>query len=83
MRRNSNPHNKSKSRSLNRCASLGLINYLNQKYPTEINVSAITAAHKLFGKTKPLNKDDRFVKRFINQSGNIETPKLVEYFSRN
>lgn len=82
MKNKSTSHNKSRSRSLHRTASTGLIDYLNKKYQGSIPVSAITAAHKLYGRGKPLCKEDRFIKRFSDDRGNIEAPKLIDYLSK-
>lgn len=73
---------KSKSRSLTRCASVGLVDYLKQKYDRGIPVSAVTAAHKLYGRGKPLAKDDRFLKRFSTSRGEVDTGKLIDYLGR-
>jgi Ca2+-binding EF-hand superfamily protein len=62
---------------------LELVDYLNQKYKGSIPVAALTAAHKLYGKGRPLNKEDRFVKRFSDGKGNVETLKLVDYLGKN
>ena len=83
MKRFSTSQNKSKSRSVARCASAGLIDFLKQKYERGIPVSFVTAAHKLYGKGKALNKEDRFVKRFSDNRGNIDTNKFCEYLGKN
>ena len=64
MKRIATSHNKSKSRSVIRSASTGLIDFLKQKYDKAIPASMVTAAHKLYGRSRPLTKDDRFIKRF-------------------
>lgn len=81
MKNKSTSNNKSRSRSLNRTASTGLIDYLNKKYQNSVPVAAVTAAHKLYGSGKPLNKEDRFIKRFTDNRGNIDAPKLIGYLS--
>lgn len=82
MKKTAASQNKNKSRSINRTASVGLIQYLNQKYEKSIPLSALTAAHKLYGKTRALNKEDKFVKRFSDNKGNIDTTRLVEYLGK-
>lgn len=57
------PQPKGKSKSLSKSASVGLVTFLNEKYPKKIPIAAITAATKVFGKGKPLKKDDRIIKR--------------------
>ena len=76
MKRYTTSQNKSKSRSVARCASAGLIDFLKQKYERGIPISFATAAHKLYGKGKALNKDDRFVKIFSDNRGNLDTNRL-------
>ena len=44
--------------------------------------SALTAAIKLYGKGNPLPKDSRFIQRFSDEKGDIETGKLMEYLSQ-
>ena len=83
MKRFSTSHNKSKSRSVARCASAGLIDFLKQKYDRGIPVSFITATYKLHGRGKALNKEDRFVKRFSDNKGNLDTNKFVDYIGKN
>lgn len=82
MRRSNSLYCKGKSRSLNRSASLNLINYLSKKYADAIPVAAVTTAHKLYGKTKALEKDDRFINRFSDGKGNIDASKFLEYLSK-
>ena len=82
MKRQSASNHKSKSRSVARSASTGLINFIKGKYEKNIPVSFLTAAHKLYGKNKALNKEDRFIKRFSDNRGNIDTNKLVDYLSK-
>lgn len=43
---------KSKSRSLVRTPSLGLVDYIEKRYQKSIPVPVITTAHKLYGKHK-------------------------------
>lgn len=83
MKRYSTSQNKSRSRSMARSASVGLIDFLRQKYDRTIPVSFITATHKLYGKGKALTKDDRFIKRFSDNRGNIDTNKFVDYLGKN
>jgi hypothetical protein len=73
---------KGKSRSLQRAPSPGLLEYVEKKYQKSIPVSAITAAHKLYGRTKALGKDDRFIQRFSDGKGNVDAPRLLEYLNK-
>jgi hypothetical protein len=73
MKPKSLPQGKARSRSIIRSASPGLIDYLNLKYKNSIPVSAITTAHKLYGRTKPLTKDDPFFRKFGLYKNNVET----------
>jgi len=75
--------NKAKSRSINRSASAGLIEYINRKFGPKMPVAALTSAHKMFGRSKPLTKDDKFIARFSDQPGFINATKLVEYLGQN
>jgi hypothetical protein len=82
MKNRSTSQIKSRSRSYTRTPSAGLLDYIGQKYQKTIPVAAITAAHKLYGKTKPLTKDDRFIKRFADSKGNVDAPRLIEYLNK-
>lgn len=75
--------NKSRSRSFIRTPSTGLIDYLEKKYQKSIPVSAITAAHKLYTKSKALSKEDRFIKRFQGSNGEIDTQSFLGYLNKN
>lgn len=82
MKRVSNSQNKSKSRSLARSASAGLVEFLKKKYDNSVPVSTLTATHKLYGKARPIAKEDRFVKRFSDKKGGVDTDKLVDYLGK-
>jgi hypothetical protein len=82
MKNKSTSQNKSKSRSLTRTPSPALLTYLEQKYQKAIPIAAVTAAHKLYGRTKPLTKDDRFIQRFADGKGNLDAPRLMEYLGK-
>ncbi len=70
MKRSSvSPNMKSKGKSLQKCASTNLIEFINSKYPKKVPIAAITAATKYFGKGKALKKDDQIVKR-LSGKGN-------------
>lgn len=73
--------NKSRSRSL-RAPSLALTDYLQRKYRNQIPIPVLTAAHKIYGRNKPLAKDDRFIRRFADSKTEINGEKLVAYFNR-
>ncbi len=55
---------KSKNKSIVRCASAGLTQFLKNAYPNKIPIATITGAFKLYGKNRILTKDDKIVKRF-------------------
>jgi hypothetical protein len=82
MKRTSTSQNKSKSRSLARSASTGLIDFLKKKYDQSIPVSVVTAAHKVYGKSKPLSREDRFIKRFEDQKGTLNAEKFLSYLGK-
>ncbi len=79
MKNKSVPYSKkSRSRSLIRTPSLNLVDYIDKKYQKSIPVPVVTTAHKLYGKAKhPLEKEDRFIKRFLNEKGDIDAPKFI------
>ncbi len=62
------PQPKAKSKSLTKVASVGLLTFLNEKYPQKVPVAALTAATKYFSKGKVLRKDDRIIKRLAGES---------------
>jgi hypothetical protein len=83
MKRNSvSPQGKSKSRSLTRSASAGLIDYIQSKYSKKIPIAAVTAVQKIYGKLKPIKKDDKIIQRLADDSNNLSTAKIVEYLSK-
>ena len=81
MRKSVSPQPKTRSKSLNRVASVGLIDFLKEKYPKKVPIAAITAATKLYGRGKPLNKDDRIVKRLAGNASDIPTSSLIDLLS--
>lgn len=82
MKNKSISQGKAKSRSVERVPSAALLDYLSQKYQKAIPLAAITAAQKMYGKGRPLAKEDKFVKRFSDSRGSIDAPKLLEYLGR-
>jgi hypothetical protein len=72
------PQPKGKSKSLSKSASVGLVDFLNAQFPKRVPVAAITAATKYFGRTKPLTKDDRTIRRLAGNNSDIATPTLVD-----
>lgn len=82
MKRSSvSPVARTKSKSLNKSASIGLVDYLNAKFPKRIPIAAITAATKMLGRGRPLQKDDRVVKRLAGNAPDIATSALVDMLS--
>ena len=74
-------YSKSKSRSLSRTPSPALTAFLDKKYESSMPPAALTAAMKLYGKNAPLKKDSRFIQRFTDEKGNIETSRMVQYLN--
>jgi hypothetical protein len=75
------PQAKSKAKQLNKAPSAGLIEYLKSNYNGKVPVDAITAASKYFGKSRPLKKDDRTIRRLSSDSAEITTAALTEFLS--
>jgi hypothetical protein len=75
------PQGRTKSKSLTKVASGGLVEYLQDKYPKRIPITTITAATKMFGKGKPLLKDDKIVKRLAGNASDIPTSSLIDLLS--
>ena len=79
MKRSSvSPIGRSKSKSLTKVPSGGLVTFLQEKYPKKVPVAAITGLTKLFGKNKALNKDDRIIKRLAGNNKEIPTSTLID-----
>jgi hypothetical protein len=72
------PQSKGRSKSLTKTASPGLVSFLNDKFPKKVPVAAITAATKLFGKGRPLRKDDRILRRLAGSDADIPTATLLD-----
>ena len=72
------PGGKGRNRSLSRPASGGLIDFINSKYPKRIPIAAVTAVSKMFGKGRPLQKDDRLLRRLAGNSNEIPTAQFIE-----
>ena len=72
------PQPKGKSKSLTRTASAGLIDFLNKQFPAKVPISAITAATKYFGKGKPLQKEDKTIRRLAGKNSDIPTSTLID-----
>ena len=72
------PQGRTKSKSLTKVASGGLIEYLQAKYPKRVPIAAITAVSKMYGRGKPLNRDDIIVKRLAGNASDIATSSLVD-----
>lgn len=82
MQRSSvSPQNKGKSKSLQKAASGGLVDFLKAQYPKNVPVSALTAVSKYYTKGKPLNKDDKIVKRLAGKDSTIPTASLIDLIS--
>lgn len=75
------PQGRTKSKSLTKVASGGLVAYLQDKYPKRVPIAAITAVTKMFGKGKPLLKDDKIVKRLAGNASDIPTSSLIDLLS--
>ena len=82
MKRSSvSPQGKSKSKSLSKVASGGLVDFLKDKYPKKVPIAAVTALTKVYGRNKALNKDDRIVKRLAGNASDIPTASLIDLLS--
>lgn len=82
MKRSSiSPAARTKSKSLNKTASGGLVDFINAKYPKSVPIAAITAATKMLGRGRPLQKDDKIVKRLAGNAPDINTSALVDLLS--
>ena len=72
------PPAKGKSKSLTKTASTGLVDFLNNQFPKQVPTAAITAATKYFGKGKPLQKQDKIIRRLADKNSDIPTSTLVD-----
>lgn len=80
MKRSSvTPGSKSKNKSLTKSASVGLVDFVSKAYPKKVNVAAITAASKVYGKGKTLTSETKALKRLAGSTNGIQTGKLIEY----
>ena len=74
MQRSSvSPQNKGKSKSLQKAASTGLIDFLKAQYPKKVPVAALTAVSKYYSKGRPLQKDDKIIQRLAGNNSEIPT----------
>jgi hypothetical protein len=48
-----------------------------------VPISVITAAHKLFGRAKPINKDSNIIRKSSDGEDSVNAPKLIEYLRKN
>ena len=82
MRRGSvTPQGKSKSRSLHKLPSSGLVEYLQAQYPKRMPLAALTAASKQYGKGKALTREDPIFKRLAGSASDVPTQSLVDLLS--
>ena len=72
------PPPKGKSKSLTKTASIGLLNFINKQFPARVPISAITAATKYFGRAKPLQKEDKTIRRLAGKNSDIPTTTLID-----
>lgn len=72
------PQGRSKSKSLSKVASGGLIEYLKDKYPKRVPIAAITSVTKMYGISKLLDRGDRIIKRLAGNATDIPTDKLID-----
>ena len=72
------PPAKGKNNSLTKQASVGLIDFLNKQFPKQVSIAAIIASTKYFGKGRPLQKEDKTIKRLASNNSEIPTSKLVD-----
>lgn len=76
------PQAKSKAKPLGKVPSAGLSEFLKASYNDKVPVAAITAATKIFGKNRPLKKEDRTIKRLSTNTSDIATSTLTEFLSK-
>jgi hypothetical protein len=82
MKKNSlSPAPKGKSKSLTKIASPELVHLLNQHFPKKVPVATITAASKLYNRSKALRKDDRIIRRLAGNDSDISTATLIDLIS--
>ena len=82
MQRSSvSPQNKAKSKSLQKSASGGLVDFLKAQYPKKVPVAALTAISKYFAKGRPLQKDDKIIKRLAGNTSEIPTNSVIDLIS--
>lgn len=82
MRKSSvSPQGKARSKSLSKVASGGLLDFLKNKYPQRVPIAALTAATKVYGKGKALQKDDKIVRRLAGNASDIPTASLADLLS--
>jgi hypothetical protein len=75
------PQAKSKGKQLTKAPSAGLSDFLKTNYNNKVPVAAITAATKLFGKNRPLKKEDKTIKRLSSNTSDIPASALTEFLS--
>jgi hypothetical protein len=63
--------------------SAALTDFLKAKYDGKVPVAALTAASKLYGKGRPLKKEDRTLKRLSTNTSEIAVGTLSEFLSTN
>ena len=54
------------------------MDFINSKYPKRIPIAAVTAVSKMFGKGRPLHKDDRLLRRLAGNGNDIPTAQFIE-----
>ncbi len=75
------PQPKSKAKPQAKGPSAGLTDFLKAKYDGKVPLAALTAASKLYGKGRPLKKDDRTLKRLSTNTSEISVGVLSEFLS--
>jgi hypothetical protein len=73
------PQAKSKAKQPTKAPSAGLSDFLKANYSAKVPVAALTAATKLYGKNRPLRKEDRTVKRLSSNTADIPASTLSEF----
>jgi hypothetical protein len=75
------PQAKSKPKQQNKGPSAGLTEFLNAKYNGKVPVAALTAATKLYGRHRPLKKEDRTLRRLSTNGSDVTAASLTEFLS--
>ncbi len=68
---------RSRSRSQRKTLSVDLTEFIKKQFPTKTPISMITGISKLYCKNKPTTKDSKIIKRFAENSTQVNTARFV------